>query len=123
MNTPKTDDIQAQINASGGSDTSAFHDMLNHARQMEMERNEWAERWADLNRVAVEESCSLEQGRRLLRIVLNGGIDDGIEWGTVMDMVRDFLKPNPTENRTGHLVDGTVPPVVGRPNDLTKNDQ
>jgi hypothetical protein len=25
----------------------------------------------------------------------------------------DDNRPNPTENRTGHLVDGTVPPVVG----------
>lgn len=26
---------------------------------------------------------------------------------------KEIRKPNPAENRAGHLVDGTVPPVVG----------
>jgi len=31
----------------------------------------------------------------------------------MMAMVGAIKRSNPTENRTGHLVDGTVPPVVG----------
>ena len=27
---------------------------------------------------------------------------------------------NPTEQRAGHLVDSTLPPIVGRPNDLSE---
>lgn len=33
---------------------------------------------------------------------------------------REFPTQNPMEQRTGHLVDGTLPPIVGRPNDLSE---
>jgi len=95
MDTPKTDEIHAQINSSGGTTEAAFHDILNHARQMERERNEWAERWADLNRAAVRQSALLESAMGALRIVLNGGIDAGMTWDQVMDTVRGIVKPNP----------------------------
>ena len=36
-----------------------------------------------------------------------------------MDTVESY-GPNPMEQRTGHLVDGTLPPIVGRPNDLSE---
>jgi len=94
MDTPKTEEVHAMINNSGGSSEAAFHDMLNHARQMERERNEWAERWADLSRAAVRESIAMDEAKNVLRIVLNGGIDDGLDWLEVMDMVRDIVKPN-----------------------------
>ena len=94
MDTPKTEEVHALINNSGGSSEAAFHDMLNHARQMERERNEWAERWADLSRAAVRESIALDEAKNVLRIVLNGGIDDGLDWQQVMDKVRDIVKPN-----------------------------
>ena len=94
IDTPRTEQVHALINNCGGSTEAAFHDMLNHARQMERERNEWAERWADLNRAAVRESVALEEAKNVLRIVLNGGIDDGLDWQQVMDKVRDIVKPN-----------------------------
>jgi adenylylsulfate kinase-like enzyme len=73
MDTPRTDEVHALINNCGGSVDAAFHDMLNHARQLERE---------------------LIEAKDLLRIVLNGGIDDGLDWLQVMDKVRDILKPN-----------------------------
>ena len=94
MDTPKTEEVHALINNSGGSSEAAFHDMLNHARQMERERNEWAERWADLNMAAVRDSVALDEAKNVLRIVLNGGIDDGLDWQQVMDKVCDIVKPN-----------------------------
>ena len=94
MDTPKTEEVHAMINNSGGSSEAAFHDMLNHARQMERERNEWAELWADLSRAAVRESVALDEAKNVLRIVLNGGIDDGLDWQQVMDKVRAIVKPN-----------------------------
>ena len=37
MDTPRTEEVLAQINNCGGSSEAAFHDMLNHARQLERE--------------------------------------------------------------------------------------
>jgi hypothetical protein len=103
IDTPRTEQVHALINNCGGSTEAAFHDMLNHARQMERERNEWAERWADLNRAAVRESVALEEAKNVLRIVLNGGIDDGLDWQQVMDKVRDIVKPN-RDMRKGPII-------------------
>ena len=41
------------------------------------------------------------------------------EW----EVVRVPVKPNPEGLRTRHLVEGTQHPLVGRPDDLTKNGQ
>ena len=73
MDTPRTDEIHTLINNCGGSVDAAFHDMLNHARQLERE---------------------LIEAKDVLRIVLNGGIDDGLDWHQVMDKVRDIVKHN-----------------------------
>jgi len=35
----------------------------------------------------------------------------------------DEHRPNPTENRTGHFVDGTVPPVVLPPDSENQNER
>ena len=37
IDTPRTNEIHAIINNSGGSESAAFADMLNHARQLERE--------------------------------------------------------------------------------------
>ena len=34
--------------------------------------------------------------------------------------MKEIITANPTENRAAHLVRGTVPPVVGRPNDFSE---
>lgn len=95
MDTPLTNAIEAFRAELGPVDRDvSWRDLLNHARQMERERNKWAERWADLDRAGVSDSVALEKATNLLRLVLNGGIDAGIEWQQVMDKVRDFLKSN-----------------------------
>ena len=108
METPLTDKIHAQINRCGGTSEAAFLDILNHARQMERECAELrdniqiaadridelklrAEHWCDRHTLA---SNKLGDAESVLRKVLNGGIDDGLTWDQVMDMVRDIVKPN-----------------------------
>lgn len=78
MDTPRTDEVHALINNCGGTVDAAFHDMLNHARQLERE---------------------LIQAKDVLRIVLNGGIDDGLDWPQVMDKVAGTVKPNAGDNQ------------------------
>jgi len=93
--TPLTDKIESFREEMGPVDKDvSWHDLLNHARQMERERNQWAGRWADLNRTSASEAVKHEGAKNVLRIVLNGGIDDGLTWDQVMDMVRDIVKPN-----------------------------
>jgi len=41
-----------------------------------------------------DDERELNEAKDVLRIVLNGGIDDGLDWQQVMDKVRNIVKPN-----------------------------
>ncbi len=49
----------------------------------------------------------LAEAKDVLRIVLNGGIDDGLDWQQVLDKVRNIVKPNNEQQakRKGELID------------------
>lgn len=56
--TPETDAVKFRL-----ADSNHFAVHVIHARRLERERDEWAERWADLSRTCIKDICAMERER------------------------------------------------------------